>query len=91
MVEESSSDGSGGRENAASGASEGPADTGRVGLTIPQFAQLVYSLGDVRNAYGLDGGTSCNMVFHMQKINSVEGKIRPLRDIIYFASAWEDD
>ncbi len=72
-------------------ASEGPADTGSVGLTIPQFAQLVYSLGDVRNAYGLDGGTSCNMVFHMQKINSVEGKIRPLRDIIYFASAWEDD
>ena len=73
-------------------ASEGPEDKGSTGLTIPQFAELVYSLGDVQNAYNLDGGSSSTMVFQGEKINSPNNpKKRPLADIIYFASAYVED
>lgn len=73
-------------------ASEGPEDKGSIGMTIPQFAELVYSLGDIQNAYNLDGGSSSTMVFDGVKINSPNNpKKRPLADIIYFASAYVED
>ncbi len=73
-------------------ASEGPEDQGSVGLTIPQLAKLIYSFGNVQNAYNLDGGSSSTMVFNNQKINSPNNpKRRPLADIIYFASAYAEE
>ncbi len=72
-------------------AAEGPEDQGSVGMTIPQFAELVYSLGDVQNAYNLDGGSSCTLIFRSEKINSPNNpKRRNLCDMLYFASAWQD-
>lgn len=71
-------------------ASEGPEDPGSVGLTLPQFIELVASFEDIENAYNLDGGSSCHVVFDGKKINSPDNpKKRPLCDMIYFASAWE--
>ncbi len=72
--------------------SEGPEDKGSVGLTIEQFARLVASMGDVKEAYNLDGGSSTTMVFGHEKINSPNNpKRRPLYDIIYFCSAYQAD
>lgn len=60
---------------------------GSKGLTIKQFAQLVYDLG-IPNAFNLDGGNSTIMVFHGAKVNYVDNpKMRDLADIIYFASS----
>ena len=57
------------------------------GMTILEFADFVYSLG-VETAYNLDGGNSSAMIFQGEKINAVENRdLRPLSDIIYFASA----
>ena len=70
--------------------SEGPEDPGSVGLTLEQFAQLVASFEGVINAYNLDGGSSSTMVFNRDKVNSPNNpKRRPLKDILYFASAWQ--
>ena len=75
--------------------SEGPQNPGSAGLTVDQFVDLVSSMPDVKNAYNLDGGSSATLVFRMdgtswKKINALSNpKIRPLKDIIYFASAWE--
>ena len=75
--------------------SEGPQNKGSKGLTIDQFVDLVSSVADVRNAYNLDGGSSSTLVFRLEgknlrKINALSNpKIRPLKDIIYFATAWE--
>lgn len=77
--------------------SEGPEDPGSVGLTLDQFVDLVSSFPDVKNAYNLDGGSSSTLVFrkngkNWEKINAPKnGKIRPLKDIIYFADAWETE
>ncbi|MBQ8136409.1 MAG: phosphodiester glycosidase family protein [Clostridia bacterium] len=71
----------------------GPEDANSVGLTIEQFRDLVWELGNgrVQNAYNLDGGTSSWLIFHSEKINVPNNpKRRPLADIIYFASAWEE-
>ncbi len=67
--------------------SEGPEDKGSVGLTIPQFADLVDSLG-VDNAYNLDGGSSSTMVFRGKKINSLP-KFRTVCDMVCFVSAYD--
>lgn len=75
--------------------SEGPEDPGSEGLNIRQFVELVSSFKDVKQAYNLDGGSSSTMVFrkgedNWKKINAPNNKkIRPLKDIIYFASGWE--
>ena len=70
--------------------SEGPEDPGSTGLTLEQFSQLVASFEGVINAYNLDGGSSSTMVFNRDKVNSPNNpKRRPLKDIIYFASAWQ--
>ena len=72
--------------------SEGPEDPGSTGLTLEQFAELIASFEGVINAYNLDGGSSSTMVFNKDKVNSPNNpKRRPLKDIIYFASAYQPD
>ena len=72
--------------------SEGPEDPGSTGLNLEQFAELVASFEGVTNAYNLDGGSSSTMVFNRDKVNSPNNpKRRPLKDIIYFASAWKPE
>ena len=72
--------------------SEGPEDPGSTGLTLEQFAELVASFEGITNAYNLDGGSSSTMVFNRDKVNSPNNpKRRPLKDIIYFASAWKPE
>lgn len=71
--------------------SEGPEDPGSVGLTLDQFTDLVASFEGIENAYNLDGGSSSTMVFKGDKVNSPNNpKRRPLCDMIYFATAWEE-
>ena len=76
--------------------SEGPQNPGSRGLTVEQFTELISTnMPEVRTAYNLDGGSSSTMVFHRNgkkwlKINALSNpKVRPLKDIIYFATAWE--
>ncbi|MBR6187024.1 MAG: phosphodiester glycosidase family protein [Clostridia bacterium] len=64
----------------------GPPENGSVGMTIPQFAQLVASLG-VQTAYNLDGGYTTKMYFAGTLVNDISKTDRPITDIIYFASA----
>ena len=76
---------------------EGPENPGSVGLTIDQFVELISSFPEVEHAYNLDGGSSATMVFRVgeenwRKINAQSSrKIRPLKDIVYFSSAWEPE
>ena len=73
---------------------EGPEDPGSAGLTVNQLIDLLASLPEVRTAYNLDGGSSSTLVFrkdgkNWRKINAPNNrKVRELKDIIYFASAW---
>ena len=75
--------------------SEGPEDPGSVGLGIDQFVDLIMTFPGVRQAYNLDGGSSSTMVFRKEgnswrKINAPQNpKSRELKDIIYFATAYE--
>lgn len=58
-----------------------------MGMTLDQFSQIVHQQG-VQNAYNLDGGNSTMMIFRNEYINSAyESTMRPISDIIYFASA----
>ena len=67
-------------------ATEGPENKGSVGLTIPEFAQLMKDLG-AKTAYNLDGGSSSSMLLGNRKINALStGKNRPICDILYFAT-----
>lgn len=60
------------------------------GLTLEQFSQLVFDQG-VDNAYNLDGGYSTMLMFDNAYVNTGDvGNIRPISDIIYFASALRD-
>ena len=57
------------------------------GLTLEEFSRLVFDQG-VDNAYNLDGGYSTMLMFNNAYINTGDvGNIRPISDIIYFASA----
>ena len=57
------------------------------GLTIGEFAELLYSLG-VETAYNLDGGNTTSLLLCGDKQNAIlQGYHRPMSDIIYFASA----
>ena len=70
--------------------SEGPECMGSKGFTLPEFATLIHSFGEVENAYNLDGGSSATLVFHNKKFNSPQNpKIRSITDLICFASAVE--
>lgn len=60
---------------------------GSTGMTMKEFAKLVYGLG-LNNAYNLDGGNSAMMIFNGKKINDPENpKTRDIVDILYFASS----
>ncbi len=68
----------------------GPDHAHSTGVTLPEFTQLVSSLGPVQNAYNLDGGTSAWMVWQGEKINTFgSSKYRTINDIIFFVSAWQ--
>ncbi len=70
-------------------ASEGPENKGSEGLTIPELTAVMESL-KVTTAYNLDGGSSSAMMLGNEKINSLSsGKVRPLCDILYFATLVE--
>jgi len=68
----------------------GPPSKG-MGMTLTEFAQLVAEQ-KVKIAYNLDGGYSTMMFFNGKVVNDVgnEDK-RLLSDIIYFASAYEEE
>ena len=75
--------------------SEGPEDPpDKNGLKLWEFAELLESFGEIQQAYNLDGGSSSTLNFregsnNWGKINSPKNNTeRPLRDIIYFADAW---
>lgn len=58
------------------------------GMTLEQFSLVLTGLG-VENAYNLDGGNSTMMLFRDVYINAMhEATMRPISDIIYFASAY---
>ncbi len=64
----------------------------RYGLDLENFISLIQSLGDVKQAYNLDGGNSCQLVFLGKKVNNTGAQnIRAVPDIIYFASAYQPD
>ena len=64
----------------------------KFGLSVQDFAQLVYSYGDVQTAYMFDGGEATQIAFLYRKINNTGAQnIRQVSDIIYFASAWQTD
>lgn len=70
-------------------ATEGPENEGSAGLTIPEFAQLMKDLGAVQ-AYNLDGGSSSAMMLGGEKINALSSKkMRPICDLLYFATLAE--
>lgn len=70
-------------------ATEGPENTDSVGLTLEQTADMMAALGCV-TAYNLDGGSSSTMVLNNQKINALSThKVRPIWDILYFATLVE--
>lgn len=71
-------------------ATDGPEEKNSVGLSIPQFSQLMKDLGAVQ-AYNLDGGASTSMIFLDAKVNGQQPrKFRNVSDIVYFATAVPD-
>lgn len=65
---------------------------GSVGMTMDQFAKFVASQPDVITAYNLDGGDSTMMIFGGTKINDPDNpNTRQIADLIYFASAWQEE
>ena len=62
------------------------------GMTLEDFARFVASFEGVQQAYNLDGGNSCHLVFMgnwRNMINTTGQDYRPVPDIIYFASAYQ--
>lgn len=73
----------------------GPDNPGSTGMTINQFADIVYTEGKAVagdypfNAYNLDGGSSATLAFRGKKVNTFGmTKSRSVADILYFASAY---
>ena len=76
--------------------SSGPEDANNTGMTIDQLVELLDSFGCIQTAYNLDGGGSSTMIFRLgnrrwEKINATLKRVRDLKDIIYFSTAWEED
>ena len=64
------------------------------GVSLPTMRDLALSIAPCKTVYILDGGNSTQMVFMGKKKNNVtqgQQNIRPITDIIYFASAWFAD
>ena len=72
---------------------DGSKDPDCKGLTIYEFAELVYTVGEgnIQNAYNMDGGGSTHMVFHGRLLNTPGTGAREITDIVYFASAYLPD
>lgn len=73
---------------------DGPENKGSKGLTMDEFADLLMTFENVKIAYNLDGGSSSTAVFinrngDYYKINARDSKVRTLKDLICFDSAWE--
>ncbi len=67
-------------------ATEGPENSGSVGLTVEELIDLMYDLG-AGTAYNLDGGSSSTFVLDNEKINALSSKKnRTICDIVYFAT-----
>ena len=66
-------------------ATEGP-EQDQPGLTVPECVSLLEALGNVQQAYNLDGGNSTSIVLNGEKLNAQGYKIRDIGDIIYFAT-----
>lgn len=61
------------------------------GMTLDEFSRLVHEQG-VENAYNLDGGNSTMLMFGGAFVNAkLEPTMRPISDIVYFASAWQPE
>lgn len=74
----------------------GPENAGSTGLTMDQFADLLMTFGDVKIGYNLDGGSSATAIFlnakgQYAKVNARDSKVRDIKDLIYFASAWDSE
>ena len=67
--------------------SEGPEHPRSLGLTLKQAANVAEALG-CREAYNLDGGSSATVMLNGRQIShqARQFKMRPVGDIIYFAS-----
>lgn len=65
------------------------------GMTLERFAEFVASFDGVQQAYNLDGGNSCHVVFMgnwRNQINTSGGQdYRAVPDIVFFASAYQPD
>ena len=65
------------------------------GISLDHLRDLALEVApDLKNLYVLDGGNSTQMVFLGTKINNVQQgnqNIRPITDIVYFASAYFED
>lgn len=69
-------------------ATEGPEQDKHAGLSIPQFTEVLVATG-ARQAYNLDGGNSATIMLGGKRVNTPEHKLRPVGDIIYFATLRE--
>lgn len=66
----------------------------KYGLAMDPFCDLIIELGGgrVQAAYNLDGGGSTQLIFMNKKVNNTDAtNVRPVPDIIYFASAYAPD
>ncbi len=64
---------------------------GSMGMTLQEFADYIaYLFPDCVMAYNLDGGGSTRVVLKGEKIEDTPGH-RQISDILYFASAWQED
>jgi exopolysaccharide biosynthesis protein len=69
----------------------GPDHANSKGMTIPEFVELLESIGGIQTAYNLDGGQTGEVLaypFYDDPYNHVDrGAERIVSDIIYFATA----
>ena len=57
-----------------------------IGMTLDEFSRIVFEQG-VHSAYNQDGGYSTMLIFNYAYVNSeFENTMRPISDIIYFAT-----
>jgi len=68
----------------------------RHGINLCRFRDLAMTIAPCKVVYNLDGGNSAQMTLLHRKFNNIindgkEHELRPITDIIYFASAWFTD
>lgn len=78
---------------------QGDQDGKGVGFTYEQIYDCLRAIEEklpdglkIKTAYNLDGGYSASMIMHGKRINWPENGVnRAIADIIYFASAWQEE